>query len=61
MLSPSRERTVEVETQKDNNCLTTWVDGDLIGIETLLLTSVLEAVLCVGYGLEEWWGLGNGG
>ena len=66
MLSTSRERTEGVETQKDNKCLTTWVDGDLIGdIDSIFffgpLTSVLETVLCVGSGVEEWWGLGNGG
>ena len=29
--STFRERTVGVETQKKNNCLNTWVDGDIIG------------------------------
>ena len=64
MLCISRERTEEVERQKDNKCLTTWVDGDLIGdIDSIFffgpLTSVLEAVLYVGSRVEEWWGLGN--
>ena len=31
MLSTPRERTVGVETQKENNCLTTWVDEYLMG------------------------------
>ena len=30
-LSASIEGTVEVETQKENNCLITWVDGDMTG------------------------------
>ena len=29
-LPTSRGRTVGVETQKKNNCLNTWVDGDTI-------------------------------
>ena len=29
-LSTSRERTMGVETQKKNNQLNTWVDGDTI-------------------------------
>ena len=30
MLSTSRERTVGAETQKKNDCMNTWVDGDMI-------------------------------
>ena len=30
-LSTFRGRTVGVETQKKNNCLNTWVDGDSMG------------------------------
>ena len=58
MLSTFRERNEGVETQKENNCLITWVNGDLIGdVDStffLPLTSVLEAVLCVGSKAEEW-------
>ena len=31
MLSTFRGRTMGAETQKKNNCLNTWVDGDTIG------------------------------
>ena len=31
MLSTSRERSVEIVTQKKNNCLITWVNEDMIG------------------------------
>ena len=30
-LSTYRERTVGAETQKEKNCLITWVEGDMIG------------------------------
>ena len=30
-LSTFRGRSVGVETQRKNNCLNTWVDGDIIG------------------------------